>query len=658
MVPTFKGGFEKNLIWVFISKLVRKDSGMSYQNSDIKYDFTKAQKEAITHTFGPCLVLAVPGAGKTTVLLERLRFLVENNVVSEDQIISITFSRQQAIDMKTRYESKYKKISGAQFSTIHAFCYSILKKYFNMINSKVELIEGSEKFNKYHVVSLLFNEINNREINEDELENFFRIDGYCKNALISYEEYTKKLHESFVNFKELSLAYSNFKSNNSLIDFDDMLIFTLKLLNENENVLESLRKRFKYIQVDEAQDTSLVQFRIIQLIAGPLNNVFMVADDDQAIYGFRGTDPNYLLNFKELYPNAKIITMEDNYRSSQNIVKMSASFIQRNRERYDKCPITDDKNTSKISILIAESLKAEYQKIAKELASDLDKGTVAILFRNNISMVGLMDFLDDKGFKFYAGGDGSDFYKSHILRDIIDILELAQDSTNINCYRNIYYKLNSYLKKQFLVEIENGNPFDSVWKRLFECDGTNNNFYRERIIFLENSFNTIKKLNISSAISYTEKQLGYGEYLKELIRRNKATANNSARVLETLKTIATHCDNLDDFRNRLKYLKEIEKDSCKANSKIVLSTIHGAKGLEYSSVWLIDLIQGELPTISSLDSYQKGTSAFLEEERRLFYVAMTRAKNNLRLIGRTSVNGKKCEYSQFLNELMRNKKNR
>lgn len=620
--------------------------------------FTTSQIQAIEHGTGACLVLAVPGAGKTTVLLKRLENLIASGV-DPRKIASITFSKQQAVDMQKRFLAKVEddpayenyQANDLTFSTIHAFCYRIIRTFANKMGSDISLIEGSDSYNKYQVVAQIFRTINNRYITEDELESFFRIDGYLKNALVDYKTFSRTFHEKFSKFEEVSRAYSEFKEKHQLIDFDDMLVRTLQIFESDEEILRSLQRRYEYLQLDEAQDTSLIQLRIIQKIAEPENNLFMVADDDQAIYGFRGANPSYLLQFKEIYPQAKVILMEDNYRSSRNIVELSAHFIQTNKSRYEKIPQTTDQEESRIQIIIAKSLKAQLKKITDELPADIENGSVALLFRNNLSMISLMDELDKQNIPFSARARGQTFYQHPVLRDIQDILQFAREPSDLTLFRKIYYKLNSFLKRSFIDEIGEMSSYASVFDRLRQLEGTRNSFYREKIDHLEDSFALIQKqTKLAAAIDIITSTLGYGDYLIEKARRESTAVNSNQRVVETLKMISRDLSTPESLDRRVAELQELEKTTANRDG-IILSTIHGSKGLEYDTVWVLDLIQQEFPSTTALEMAEAGDSYLLEEERRLFYVAMTRAKKRLKLFGRKSVNGKACQYSQFLTEL-------
>lgn len=613
-------------------------------------EFTPAQQSVIQHREGPCLVLAVPGAGKTTVLLERIDRLLASGLKASS-LATITFSRLQADDLKRRFEDRHGPAGGLTFSTIHAFCYRIIRAYASKMGARIDLIEGSKSWNKYGILSSIFREIRRRPPQEGEVDDFFRVDGYLKNALVSYDVFRKQTGESFPHFREISAQYEDFKSRRNLIDFDDMLVRTLEILDREPQILGGLQSRFSYLQVDEAQDTSRVQWEIIRRIALPHNNLLMVADDDQSIYGFRGASPSYLLHFKKTYPRAKIIKMEDNYRSSPNIVAVSARLIRTNRHRYAKEARATQNGSEKIRVYIKQKLDGELDLIADKIQGDLRLGNAAILFRNNISMVALADRLDRLNVPFWAKGNDGRFFSHPVLKDVLDILHFAMDPTDLRAFERIYYKLNAYLKKDFLHQIASLDPMTSVLDRLEILDGTQNSFYREKLSRLHLAFRRIRQSAPLQALEEIRDHLGYGDYLKECARLKDQSQNMGERIMESLIAMAGPLPSLPEFERRLSQIQALLRKKDEGAKKLTLSTVHGAKGLEYDSVWLIDLIQNEFPSMTALSGQGQAGSALMEEERRLFYVGMTRARHRLRLVGRREINGQKMEVSQFLDEI-------
>lgn len=616
---------------------------------------TSSQQKAIAHNEGPCLVLAVPGAGKTTVLIERLQRLLLSGI-DPMRIASITFSKQQALDMKARFESRFGPHPGLTFSTIHAFCYRILRHYAAQNRTPLHLLEGSSAYNKYLLISKFYEQINRRPISDEERDDFFRIDSYLKNACVDYETYVKRFLERFPNFEKIAVAYEQFKVERNLIDFDDMLVRTLQVLQKDDGLRRTVQNRFYYWQVDEAQDTSPLQLQIIRILAEPENNLFLVADDDQAIYGFRGANPSDLLHFQSIYPSAKIYMMQENHRSSQNIVRLSAHFIQGNRARFEKTAVTDDPKGPRIEILLTKSLRGQLRRITKALPAALASGTCAVLFRNNLSAVACMDALDRAEIPFVSRANPELFFRHPILRDVFDFLDVARDPGDLSTFSRIYYKCNAYLKKDFIRQMQEMDPHASIFDRLRDCRGAESRFYQNKIDELEYEFSALRKGSVTKALERLENSVGYGEYLKEKARKEHTAVNAHRRILETLHIIAEGMQTGADLYAHLRRLRDLQKSVAQIPEettarRVILSTIHGAKGLEYDTVWLIDLIQGEFPSTAALERNASGSSVLLEEERRLFYVAMTRAKTQLHLIGRKTVHHIPCEASQFLREL-------
>ena len=294
-------------------------------------NFTNQQLEAINHFKGPSLLLAVPGSGKTTVLINRIYKLITEKNINPSQILSITFSKNQAIDMKIRFNKIYPEFRDTMsFKTIHSFCYEIVQMYTKYKNIKKFLIEGSCNLNKNILLKREFFSKYSKKISDDELSDFFSIYDFIKNKMLDFKTHikTNKLIPNRVLMDTLYELYENMKIQNNYIDFNDILILANEYINEDPNLLKSIKKRYKFFQIDEGQDTSTIQFETIKKIAYPENNIFIVADDDQSIYSFRGASPENLLNFNKFYPNAKIFIMDKNFRSTKNIIKISNNITR------------------------------------------------------------------------------------------------------------------------------------------------------------------------------------------------------------------------------------------------------------------------------------------------------------------------------------------
>lgn len=616
------------------------------------------QEKAINHLNNPALVLAVPGAGKTTVLIHRTHNLIKNYNVEADRILSITFSKASSLDMKSRFNSLFPHManSGVKFSTIHAFCYGLLKEYAYISNINYRLIEhNKDGDNKYSLLKKIYYRSNRSYITEEKLESLMNIIGYIKNMMISPKEYLRNNKTDLDNLEDIFNLYESYKKENNLIDFDDMLTISLEILKSNKYLLEKYRNKYDYYQIDEGQDTSKIQLEIIKLLAMPENNLFIVADDDQSIYGFRGAYPKYLLNFKRDYKNARLYYMEKNYRSTKNIVSICNKFIKSNKNRYDKNIETDNEPEEPISIVRVKNFQEQYNYIIDDIKKN-GSGNSCILYRNNLSAIGLMEILERNNMSFYIRDSNLKFFNHWVLSDIFNFLNFSLDDTNLDLFERFYYKMKGYISKKHIGYAGKLDSSMRVLDRILDYPGINN-FYRTNLLELKLDFKRISKLNPKAAISYIEDELGYDEYLKENANKFGFTYSNLKMILEYLKLISESSSNLEEFRARINYLRNISITRNNRKNIITLSTIHSAKGLEFDNVYIIDLIDGELPSSFSIDEFESGNLENLEEERRLFYVAMTRARKRLSLITVKYLDKKILESSRFLAELKNNNEN-
>ena len=589
---------------------------------------TEKQKQAANHKNGPCLVLAVPGAGKTTMLLERIKML--ENQIDPSHILSLTFSKTQALDMKNRFESEGDIKSN--FMTIHAFCYLIIRNYYKKTHRKLKILESDNEYNKYNLIQQIYYDINGKVMSSEDLKNFFIEIGYMKNSMADIS-YLKK--SQVKNIEKIYKAYEDFKKQKSYIDFDDMQIIALIILNQNYKLLRLVKNKYKYIQLDEGQDTSLLQFKIIEKIVHPENNLMVVADDDQSIYSFRAAEPDYLLNFKSIYPNAKLITMDENHRSQANIVKAANNFIIQNQKRYTKNLFTSKNATGKVYKKYAKDSKDSFSYILKNI--DPNK-TNAIVFRNNISALNLISFLMEKDIAFTINNPSIDFFDSKILSDMVNIINFSKDFYNVELFSEIYYMVNTYLSKEEIEKLDLKAINYTVFDYLHEYISDEKAY---GLLRKEKEFKNLRTMNLDKQISYIYNKMGYRDYIKMFSNKYYEVVINKDLYVESMINFTKDLKDLNEF---YKKIEEFERILNKNNeSNIILSTIHKSKGLEYDNVFIIDLVKGEFPLIYDY----KNRENRLEEERRMFYVAMTRARDNLHLITLKYRNSHKVEPSDF-----------
>lgn len=609
--------------------------------------FTSQQVDAIKHFEGPALILAVPGSGKTTVLLNRILNLIKNHNIDSSEIISITFSKSQGIDMEKRFLAQNPEFRGKiTFKTIHAFCYEIVRNYMKLKNIKKTLIEGNNEFNRILILKRVYYQKNYKKLSDEEINDFFSIYDYTKNKMYDFEGYLRKNH--FISNRSLMLKlynlYDEIKIQNNFMDFNDLLILANEYISTDKKLLKALKNRYKFFQIDEGQDTSTLQFEIIRKIVFPENNVFIVADDDQSIYSFRGASPKNLLNFKNIYPNSKIFFMDKNFRSTKNIIKISNKIIQGNKIRYEKYSKHTTEENSQIMLFKVKNSTIQARELVKRISEINPNETIGVLYRNNISSLYIADILKNNDIDFFVKENKFDFYSNRILNDVKNILLFSEDTTDLEVFKRIYFKLNAYIKKDFITKLEYKPYNQCVLESLLDLDELND-FYLNKFTSLRNDFKRLKRMKMEDKIDCILYELGYGDYLDNF---NDFSNLNYNLIFDLIKYLSKDLKTFDEFIEKLDNLKELLKNASSSKSNISISTIHSSKGLEYDNVFIIDLIDGEFPQKSILNSFDE---KLLEEERRLFYVAMTRARKRLFLYTIKERNNLPVEPSIFYNEL-------
>lgn len=586
--------------------------------------FTSKQLQAAKHLDGPLLVLAIPGSGKTTMLLERIKFLSEH--IDSSKILNLTFSRIQANDMKKRFDSK-----DSNFMTIHAFCYLIIRNYLKKYNRQVNLIEDEKIYNKYNLVGEIYKNINKKKMSKEDLNLFFQKISFMKNSLldISYLE-----NVEISNADRIYLEYEKIKKQKHLLDFDDMQVYALELLND-ESLLRSIKNKYKYFQLDEGQDTSLLQFKILEKIVYPENNLLVVADDDQSIYSFRAADPKYLLNFKEIYKDAKIISLDTNHRSGKKIISLASYFIAQNKNRYKK--------TYKLSRDFDDQIKLkEFKNFTKQydyITENLDNKKTGILFRNNISAISLSSYLLDKNIDFSINSNILDFFESKIFTDMVNIINFSEDFDNVEIFSDIYYKISTYLSKDDIESLSHKAINENVFEFYENIDIED--YKKDALFNIEKKLKHLRKLKLEKKISFIYKSLSYNSYINMKSRKYMEETVNKDIYIESLRYFTKSCKYLDEVYEKIKILEKKSKSLIKTN--LSLTTIHSSKGLEYDKVFIIDLIKNEFPLIMDEENYFER----LEEERRIFYVGLTRARDSLYILTLKNRNNKKVYPSKF-----------
>jgi DNA helicase-2/ATP-dependent DNA helicase PcrA len=606
-------------------------------------NFTDQQTEVIHHTDGPALVLAVPGAGKTTTMIARTANLILEGHALADEILSITFTKASAIDMMDRYQMLFEDagIDVAKFSTIHGFCFQVIgdygrrkKHYFHVIEGK-----GYNGVTKASLLGAIYKELTHAFLQDNQIEIVTTAYSNLKNRMADEEdvrEMAKKLEkeERILKFADLYFRYEEAKKSNNYLDYDDFLTFTYEILSDNANILSYYQERYKYIQVDEGQDTSLIQHAIISLLGEKYQNVLYVADDDQSIYSFRAAEPDYLLEFDCHYPHAKIFKMETNFRSTQGIVLLANEFIKTNKLRYEKEMITTNGPGLENQILFMDDEK----KIIEKIKQDQYYSETALLARDNNTLTLYITKLEKAGIPFYVRNPNSQFFTHWSVEDMFAIYDFARDSSRIDLLEKVYFKLNGFfLSKQNIEDIKRSSSNLSTYDKLRQVVKQRKNIDR-----LESEMLEIVKAAPEQAIKRILHRLGYMNYLLWRYDDETNLEDTSAyQFIMLLKELAKDTDFFEELRNKMEDLKMTIKESVhnKGKNVVTLSTIHSAKGLEWDTVYLLDV---KYPTFPSRKANNR------DEERRLCYVGMTRAKSQLIINGEAKKNP---EY--FMKEIKR-----
>ncbi|RNF40155.1 ATP-dependent helicase [Planococcus salinus] len=600
------------------------------KKQELGVQLNKIQRKAVERTEGPLLLLACPGSGKTTTMIMRIGYLIEEKGVSPKRIKAITFSKASARDMVERYKRFFPLHEPVDFSTIHSLAFQITRQYFE--GSRYVMIEGSETngLHKKRLLREMYQTENEEPITEDQLEELMSFVSFVKNKMIPWEKWGK-LKEPFPGAIEILKTYEAFKENYDyrLVDFDDMLTLANEALEKDTALLAKYQQRWDYVMTDESQDTSLIQHAIVEKLVARHQNLCVVADDDQSIYTWRAAEPTYLLKFKDVYPNAYVMKMERNYRSTKSIVDTANTFIKANKKRHDKNMFTKQEKGNPIVIKKLASEEAQLKYVMKELKSLTEFGEVAILYRNNSSSTLLMSELERLGIPFYMKDADNRFFSHWIVEDMLNFMRFSLKPERIDIYSKIASKTNAYWSAsqlRFLSRMKptKKNAFDEINRSVTLKD------YQIKILTEQKKwFQALQTMKPLTVLRTIRGELGYDQMLSSRAEKFGMRLNYLQQILVTLEHIAEPLTSMTEFAKRLKELEKVTKQAKaeKTDEMLTLSTFHSAKGLEFERVYMIDLVEGIIPAEEDSENADA-----LEEARRLFYVGMTRAKKHLEMI--------------------------
>ena len=631
--------------------------------SEILKELNDKQYEAVVNTEGPCLVIAGAGSGKTKVLTHKIAYLIKEKGVKPWNILAITFTNKAANEMKERIVGLVGDVAGdIWMGTFHSICVRILRRFIDRIGFETSFIIFDTTDQRTLVKNCL------RDLNiDDKLFNERAVIAEisnAKNEMLTPEMYRARTNGEFRKEKiaDIYELYQKRLKENNAIDFDDIINYTIEILQDNEDIREYYCDKFKYVLVDEYQDTNKSQFTLVTILASKYKNITVVGDNDQGIYSFRGADISNILNFEKDFPGTKIIKLEQNYRCTGNILKAANSVISNNEVKYKKELWTQNEEGNLPKVYQAEDEYDEARYIVEQIGhlkreEYYKYNDFAVLYRMNTQSRAIEDILRRENIPYKIIG-GLKFYERKEIKDIIAYLRLIQNTNDNLSLRRIINEPKRGIGKTSLDKIEaisndTGIPMYEIIKRADEF-GLNRVFInsREFINVIEELKAKKDDMNISDLIKETLRKSGY---IKALENENTIEAENRIENLDEFLTVAIEFEEeeaengLSQFLEGITLSSDID-DLDEDADYVTLMTLHSAKGLEFPVVFLVGMEEGIFPGYKSISEPKE-----LEEERRLCYVGITRAKEHLFLtcskqrtiFGSTSYN----QVSRFLEEI-------
>lgn len=639
---------------------VRKDFFIRKKN-EIGVSLNEVQRSAVLQTEGPLLLLASPGSGKTTTIIMRIGYLIEEKGIDPSRIKAVTFSKASANDMKERFKRFFPHLPPVDFSTIHSFAFEVVRDHFRKTGVSYQIIEGDLKeqeagdfkdspLHKKIILRNIFKSIVGENITDDQLDELTTYISFIKNKMIplnKWEQVKVDVPEAEKIFREYE-AFKKSGYHKLLLDYDDMLANAEHVLEINEEILQSYQDRYDYVLTDESQDTSLVQHAIIEKLVRKHQNLCVVADDDQSIYSWRGAEPSYLLNFKQVYPNANILFMEQNYRSTKDIVDVANQFIKQNKNRYNKNMFTQNSSHHPIEIKSFPNYLNQAKYLVEEIRKADNLAEVAVLYRNNSSSIALMNEFERAGIPFYMKDADNRFFSHWVVDDILNFMRMTFTDKRTDILEKIHLKFNGYISKKQMEKLKEIHNNESVFDNLLKFVPLQD--YQVKLLTeSKETFQEMKGMPPLHAIRVIRERLGYEKSIEKMCERLGFRKEYLLGILNTLEEIAIGLETMEEFASRLKYLESVLKNARfkKGQNVVTFSTFHSSKGLEFERVYMIDLIDGIIPTSDDLKNGAAGEGA-MEEAVRLFYVGMTRAKKHLELISYKERDGKMVQESPFV----------
>jgi len=632
MSCTSKCEFRSKYAEIFLNCGVRKQ----------EMAFSKAQTQAIMHKDGPIMVLAGPGSGKTTVITHRVQYLTKEYGIDPGDILVITFTRAAAEEMRERYEALIGGGSRVTFGTFHSIFFRILKLAYRYTADNIVREEQQMQFVR---------ELAQAGGLEPEDENEFAASilseiSSVKGERIALEHYYSKNCPDAV-FRQLYAGYEEKMRRAGLIDFDDMMVLCLELFTERKDILSAWQRRYRYILIDEFQDINRLQYEIVRMLAKPEDNLFIVGDDDQSIYRFRGAKPEIMLGFERDYMGAGRILLDVNYRSTEEIVAPALRLIGENQKRFSKAIHTTGRHGKNVITKLWQDPGEENLAIAREiqlyLQSGVRPGDIAVLYRTNAGPRFLMEKLMEYNLPFRTRDTVPNLYEHWISRNILTYIRIAMGSRAREDILQVINRPKRYISRDAM-------PDETVSFEKMKAFYAEKDWIAERIESLEGDLRAIARMSPLAAVNYIRQGMGYDEYLIEYAAFRRMRPEELLETADELKESAAGFKTFDEWFAHIEaYKEELLRQAAQRRTEtdaITLATMHSAKGLEFPIVYILDANEGITPHSRAM------LDEDMEEERRLFYVAMTRAKTRLHVYAVRERYHKKAEVSRFVWEYL------
>lgn len=609
---------------------------------------SQAQKEAVTHKDGPMMVLAGPGSGKTLVITKRVQYLIGHYKIQPEHILVITFTRAAAAEMRERFQRLAGRALPVSFGTFHSVFFMMLRHAYGYRAENI--LPESKKYDMLR--EILYDRHMELEDEGDFIRSVIQEISLVKGQMISLEYYYSSCCGDEV-FRELYEAYEEKLHRNRWIDFDDILVYTYELLKEREDIRRAWQQRFPYILIDEFQDINKVQYEIVKMLAEPERNLFIVGDDDQSIYKFRGARPELMLGFPKDYPEAKQVILNTNFRSGEEIVTLAENIICHNQKRFPKEMKAFQGKCHPVEIRRFKDQREENKHIVytirEEMAKKRPLSQIAVLTRTNQGPRQLIGALMAYNIPFYMRDAVPNLFDHWIAKNMIDYMRLAMGDRRRSTFLRVMNRPKRYISREYLTDPQ--VSFDDLLEKTKDKP-----WLYDNIEEMKEDIRILSKMTPATAITYIRKSIGYNAYISEYARFQRMQEEELMQVLEELLDSAKGFDTYEEWFDHIReYTEELNRQSKENQAEkngIIISTMHSAKGLEFDRVFLPDVNEDIIPHKKSIKEED------VEEERRMFYVAATRARKYLHVFSVEKLYNKDSRESRFLTELETTTKDR